>query len=149
MEVPSLGVEWELQSPAYPIAPATQDLSRVYYLNHSSNQCQILNLLNEARDWTHNNMVPSPILFRCTPWEVIYIFFFFLRLRLWHMEVPRLGVRLQLQLLAYTIATDYIRSKPWLRPAPQVKTMPDPLTHWERPGIEPTSSWILVGFLIH
>ena len=24
--------------------------------------------------------------------------------------------------------------------------MPDPLTHWERPGIEPASSWILVRF---
>ena len=23
------------------------------------------------------------------------------------------------------------------------------LTHWARPGIEPTSSWILVGFLTH
>ena len=24
-----------------------------------------------------------------------------------------------------------------------------PLTHWARPGIEPTSSWILVGFINH
>ena len=35
-----------------------------------------------------------------------YLFFFvFLRLYLWHMEVPRLGVTSELQLLAYTTAT--------------------------------------------
>ena len=34
-----------------------------------------------------------------------------------------------------------------LWPAPQLIAMPDPLTHWVRPGMEPTSSWILVGFL--
>ena len=33
------------------------------------------------------------------------IFFFFLWLHLWHMEVPRLGVELELQLSAYTTAT--------------------------------------------
>ena len=31
--------------------------------------------------------------------------FFFLRLNLWHMEVPRFGVKLELQLLAYTTVT--------------------------------------------
>ena len=35
----------------------------------------------------------------------------------------------------------------WLM-LPLVAT-PDPLTHWARPGIQPTSSWILVGFLTH
>ena len=64
----------------------------------------------------------------------------------WHMEVPRLGVQLELELLAYTTAT----------------TTPDPshvfdlhythgnagsLTHWARPGIKPMSWWILVGFV--
>ena len=34
-----------------------------------------------------------------------FLFFVFLRLRLWHMEVPRLGVKSELQLLAYTTAT--------------------------------------------
>ena len=32
-------------------------------------------------------------------------FFAFLGLNLWHMEVPRLGVKSELQLLAYTTAT--------------------------------------------
>ena len=34
-----------------------------------------------------------------------HFFFVFLRLHLQHMEVPRLGVKLELQLLAYTTAT--------------------------------------------
>ena len=62
------------------------------------------------------------------------------------MEVPRLGVKLELLLLAHTTAT----------------AMPDPSRicdlchsswqHWKlntlrrEPGIEPISSWILVGF---
>ena len=33
-----------------------------------------------------------------------FFFFFFLGLYLWHMEIPRLGVELELQLLAYTTA---------------------------------------------
>ena len=32
-------------------------------------------------------------------------FFFFLWLHLWHLEVPRLGIKLELQLPAYTTAT--------------------------------------------
>ena len=40
MEVPRLGVESELQLPAYTIATAVQDPSRIYDLHHSSQQCQ-------------------------------------------------------------------------------------------------------------
>ena len=46
------------------------------------------------------------------------------------MEVPGLGVEWQLQLPAYTPACSNTGS----------------LTHWSRPGIEPTSSWRRVGF---
>ena len=35
---------------------------------------------------------------------IIYLFIFFLWPHLWHMEVPRLGVELELQLLTYTAA---------------------------------------------
>ena len=35
---------------------------------------------------------------------VLFVCFFFLRPHLRHMEVPRLGIRLDLQLLAYTTA---------------------------------------------
>ena len=55
MEVPRLGVETELQLPAYARATTMQDLSRVCDLHLSS----ILNSLSKARDWTCNPMVPS------------------------------------------------------------------------------------------
>ena len=47
---PRLGVESELQLLAYATATATQDLSHVCNLHHSSQQYQILNPLSEARD---------------------------------------------------------------------------------------------------
>ena len=68
MEVPRLGVKLELQLLAYATAPAMPELSRVCDLHHSSRQCQVLNLLSEARDWTHNLMVSSWIRF---PWATM------------------------------------------------------------------------------
>ena len=59
MEVPRLGVESELQLPAYTTATGTRDLSHVCGLHHSSPQHQILNPLIEARDQTRDLMVPS------------------------------------------------------------------------------------------
>ena len=52
MEVPRLGVESELQLLAYATATATWDPRHICDLHHSSWQCQILNPLSEARDWT-------------------------------------------------------------------------------------------------
>ena len=50
MEVLSLGVESELQLPAYTTATEMPGLSSVCNLYHSWQQCQILNLLSEAKD---------------------------------------------------------------------------------------------------
>ena len=64
MEVPGLGVQLELQLPAYITATGTSDPSRICHLHHSSQQCQILNPLSEkARDRTQNLMVSSRIRF--------------------------------------------------------------------------------------
>ena len=63
MEIPRLGGN---QLPATATATATQDLSFVFDLHHSSWQHWILNPLSEARDWTYNLMVPSQICFCCT-----------------------------------------------------------------------------------
>ena len=65
MEVPRLGVESELQPPASARATATPDPSHVCDLYHSSRQCQILDLLSEARDGTRSLTVPSWIHFCC------------------------------------------------------------------------------------
>ena len=61
MEVPRLEVKLELRLPAYATATAVQDLSHVCDLHHSLRQRRILNPLSEARDQTHNLMVPSRI----------------------------------------------------------------------------------------
>jgi len=50
MEVPRLGVESELQLPAYTTATTALDLSLVCDLHHSSQPHWILNPLSEARD---------------------------------------------------------------------------------------------------
>ena len=61
----------------------------------------------------------------------IYLFIVFWGPHMWHMEVPRLGAQPELQLPAHTTAHGHTRS----------------LTHWFRPGIEPSSSWMPVGFV--
>ena len=50
MESPRLGIELELQLPAYTTAAAMPDLSHVCNLHYSSWQCRILDPLREARD---------------------------------------------------------------------------------------------------
>ena len=65
MEVPRLGVQLGLQLPADTTATATQDLSRICNLHHSSRQHRILNPLSEVRDRTHGLMAPCRIHFRC------------------------------------------------------------------------------------
>ena len=52
MEVPKLGVKSELKMSAYTTATATQDLSLICNLHHSSGQREILNPLSKARDRT-------------------------------------------------------------------------------------------------
>ena len=52
MEVPRLGIELELQLPAYATATATWDLSSVCDLHYSLRQHWILNPLSEGRDQT-------------------------------------------------------------------------------------------------
>ena len=53
MEIPRLGVESELQLPAYTTATATRDRSHICDLHLSSRQRQILNPLSKARDQMH------------------------------------------------------------------------------------------------
>ena len=79
-EVPRLGVQLELQLPAYITTTATPDLSCVFDLCHSSCKHRILNPLSEARDQTHNPMAPRWFHFHCatmgTPNSVLFIYLF-------------------------------------------------------------------------
>ena len=61
MEVPSLGVESELQLLAYTIVTAALHLRHVCSLCHNSWQHWILNPLSEARDWTRILMYTSRV----------------------------------------------------------------------------------------
>ena len=69
---------------------------------------------------------------------VLFCFFVFLPFlgpHPWHMKAPRLGVQLELkpQATTYTTALGNAGSP----------------THWARSGIEPETSWFLVGFVNH
>ena len=64
------------------------------------------------------------------------------------MEVPRLGVESELQLLVYTTATatpHRVQAKSATCTTAHGNARS--LTPRGKPGIEPSSSWILVGFL--
>ena len=79
---------------------------------------------------THFSLPSQKIVLWSLPGDISFLFFF-LGPHPWHMEVPRLWVKLELQLQAYTTAHGNAGS----------------LTHSARPGIELSSSWILVGFV--
>ena len=64
MEIPRLGVESELQLLTYTTATATQDLSPVCDLLHSSQQRRILSPLSETRDGTCILMDTSQVHYR-------------------------------------------------------------------------------------
>ena len=75
----------------------------------------------------------------------IYLFCF-LGLHPWNMKVPRLGVKWELQPPAYATATA-LRDLSLVCDLHQAHGNAGSLTHWARPGIQPMSSWILVGFV--
>ena len=74
MEILRLGVESELQLPAYTTATATLDLSSICELHHNSRQCWVLNPLMEARNRTCILLDISGIHFRCTTMGTPYCF---------------------------------------------------------------------------
>ena len=75
MEVPRLGVEWEVQLPAYATATATWDLSHICDLYHSSWQLRIPDSLSKARDRICLLMDTSQIHFCCTTMGIVYVSF--------------------------------------------------------------------------
>ena len=81
------------------------------------------------------------------PWNFLfYLFIYFLGLHPWPMEVPRLGIKSELQLLAYATATA-IWDLRCIWDLTTAHSNTRSLTHWARPGIDPASLWILVGFV--
>ena len=123
MEVPRLGVESELQLLACTIAAAMLDPSHFCDLYHSSGKHQIL-------------------LF----FYFLFLFFCFLGLLPLYTEVPRLGVELNLQLLAYTTApaTPDLSRVCALHHSSQQCGLLDPLSEARD---QTHNSWFLVGFV--
>ena len=76
----------------------------------------------------------------------LFVCFFFLELHMCHMEVPRLGVKLELHLPAYGTAS----AEPEVSCVCNLHCSSQQcwiLNQLSGPGIKPTSSWILVGFV--
>ena len=74
--------------------------------------------------------------------DSLFFFFFFLELHMQQMEIAKLGVESALQLKAYTTATAYLSCICNLYHGND-----ESLTQWARPGIKPTSSFILAMFI--
>ena len=73
-----------------------------------------------------------------------FFFFCFLGPHLWHKEIPRLGVKSKLQLLATATVTADLSC---FCNHTTAHSNTGYLIPWARPGIYPASSWILVGFI--
>ena len=162
MEFPRLGVELELQLPAY--ATATPDLSCICNLYHSSGQCYIFNPLSRARDQTCTLMDTSWVCYHWdttgTPQRVIFeeelqpqervfslinqlIYLFF---RSAPMAYGRSEAGGQIGATAAGLCHrkiwDPISSATYTTACGNTGSWP-----WARPGIEPASSLTLVGFI--
>ena len=99
--------------------------------------------IEEKKEWEKNKRDFLGALCRGWKWPT-----FFGRggLHLRHMEVPRLGIKSELQLPAYTTATA-TRDPSHICNLTIAHGNTRSLTHWKRPGIEHASSWILVRFI--
>ena len=86
--------------------------------------------------------LPSPlfILFFC-----LFIYFFTATLVAYGGSQARGRIRTVAAGLHHSHSNAGAETCLW--PTPQLTAMPDPLTVWARPGIKPTSSWLLVRFV--
>ena len=122
---------------ALPKIRAFSSFKRIHLLRiHVINMNALLMEFKIIQTWWKT--VCQFLKYTLTMWPSYLFFFFFLWLHLWHMEVPWLGVKSEMQL--YQIHTASVT---------YTATCSNSLTHWARPGIEPASSWILVRFLTH
>ena len=109
MEVPRLGVEYELQLPAYATATATPDISRICSLHHGSWQRWIPNSFR-ARDWTQVLMdicwFPNPLSHKRNSTVHLDNSFHFVKLKLCILkDVPLPTLHPLPQPLAITVLT--------------------------------------------
>ena len=77
-----------------------------------------------------------------------FVLFAFLGLHLWHVDFPRLGIKLELHLPVYATARAIAMQDPSHVPNPHHSPWQHQILQpLRRPGIKPAFSWILVGFI--
>ena len=114
-------VLWKVWCPVLPPFPYLKPHSRI---RMNTNNKQITIISDQNSFWTWGEMRAENLKFLIIKYKLllalfkINFFFCSLGLHLCHMEVPRLVVKLELQLLAYTTAHGNVGS----------------LTHWAKPG---------------
>ena len=85
-------------------------------------------------------------------WErYIYFFSFFFLFRVTPVPYRSSQARGQIRAAATGLCHSHsnTRYEQHLWPTPQLIATARSLTHWAKPGIKPSSSWILVGFVFH
>ena len=147
----------ELQLPAYATATVTRDPSHICDLHHISQQRQLLNPLNKARDQTRNLMVPSRICFHCTamvtPISFFSFFFFCFFILVFSRTAPTACGGSQARGLIGAVAACLHHSHSNAGSESRLQTYitaqgnAGSLTHQASPEIEPTSSWMPVRFV--
>ena len=80
----------------------------------------------------------TPLLFFLFSFFLFFFFFCFLGPHPRYMEVPRLGIELEPQQWGIWVVSATYTTTHGNTGSP---------AHWSKPGMEPTSSWILVGFV--
>ena len=133
MEVPRRGVESEMFVLCkFELQCTDTILVVIQFLNLKNYACshEILDVskLKSEYIWVNNSEKIQKPLDHSISYNAFSFFYIFCFLgpHPWNMEVPKLGVELELQLLAYTTASAMHNPKLHLQPKPQLMETPDP-----------------------
>ena len=157
VEVPRLGVELELQLPAYTTATAMRDSSCNCNLHHSSWECQTLNPLSETRDQTHILKDTSQVCYRWAMTGTLFSKFLieFTCEAIWFWTF----VCWKFFLCVFFCFVFFFRATPQAYGGFQARgqiggvvaglhhSNTRSLIRWVRPRIKSTTSWFLVRFI--
>ena len=117
---------------------------------HSSQNCESIPLSSSTKlsslNISHNPETPSLFYILIVVFCCLFVCLFLGPQ--WHVEVPRPGVKSELQLLPYTTAIA-AQDPNCIATYSRAHGNVGSLTHWTRPGIEHASSWILSQICFH
>ena len=121
-----------------------------HFIQSWNKNAHITQFIFQGRKSTSNNVSDRSclhFLFLAFFFFFLFFSFLFLGLHLWHMDVPRQGV--QIGAAAAGLYPQPQQCQIWAMSATSITAHRNTrsLTYWARPGIKPTSSWILVSFI--